>query len=108
MWGPRGILLRGPLPEDHRSILSVQARLKFTTSTAGGLCKYYASADIVRCNGFSLQLTANGFVGKVDAWVLVIIQAFCPASEGLRRDLRFVTTRPVDERKSSRYGECAR
>ena len=31
-----GILLRGRLPEDHRSILTLQAKLKYTTSTAGG------------------------------------------------------------------------
>ena len=38
--GPRGILLRDSLREDHRSILSAQANLNFTTRTAGGLCKY--------------------------------------------------------------------
>jgi hypothetical protein len=35
-----GILLRGRLPEDHRSILTVPANLNHTTSTAGGFCKY--------------------------------------------------------------------
>ena len=39
---PRGILLRGRFPEDHRSVLSVQAKLNYTTSTSGGFCKYYA------------------------------------------------------------------
>ena len=34
--GPRGILLRGHLAEDHRSILTLHAKLKYTTSTAGG------------------------------------------------------------------------
>ena len=34
--GPRGILLRGRLLEDHRSILTPQATLNYTTSTAGG------------------------------------------------------------------------
>ena len=33
--GPRGILLRGLLPEDHRSILTVQAKLNYTTGIAG-------------------------------------------------------------------------
>ena len=46
-----------------------------------------------------------------------MIEAPCPALAGLKRDLRFATTRPVDETcrraqvvslKSSRYGECAR
>ena len=32
--GPRGILLRARLPEDHRSILTLQAKLNYTTSTA--------------------------------------------------------------------------
>jgi hypothetical protein len=31
-----GILLRGHLAEDHRSILTLHAKLKYTTSTAGG------------------------------------------------------------------------
>jgi hypothetical protein len=34
--GPRGILLRGRLPEDHRRIFTLQAKLNYTTSTAGG------------------------------------------------------------------------
>jgi hypothetical protein len=38
--GPRGILLRARIPEDHRSILTLQAKLNYTTSTAGGFCKY--------------------------------------------------------------------
>jgi hypothetical protein len=32
--GPRGILLRARLPEDHRSIRTLQAKLNYTTSTA--------------------------------------------------------------------------
>jgi hypothetical protein len=35
-----GILLRGRLCQGHRSALSVQAKLNYTTSTAGGFCKY--------------------------------------------------------------------
>ena len=35
--GPRGILLRGRLPEDNRSILTVQAKLKYNLCIAGVL-----------------------------------------------------------------------
>jgi hypothetical protein len=37
--GPRGILLRGRFPEDHRSILSVQAKLNYTIPTSGQVLK---------------------------------------------------------------------
>jgi hypothetical protein len=33
--GPRGILLRGRLPKDNRSILTVQAKLNYTPCIAG-------------------------------------------------------------------------
>jgi hypothetical protein len=35
-----GILLRGRLSQGHRSILSVKAKLNYTTCTAGGFRKY--------------------------------------------------------------------
>jgi hypothetical protein len=35
------------------------------------------------------------------------IEAPCPASAGLKRDLRFAPTRPVDELRSSRSGRVA-
>jgi hypothetical protein len=35
-----GILLRGYLSQGHRSILTPQTKLNYTTSTAGGFCKY--------------------------------------------------------------------
>jgi hypothetical protein len=35
-----GILLRGRLSQGHRSILSVQGKLNYTTCTAGGFRKY--------------------------------------------------------------------
>ena len=34
--GSRGILLRPRLPENHLRILTLQAKLNYTTSTAGG------------------------------------------------------------------------
>ena len=37
--GSRGILLRGRLPEDHRSTLTLRAKLSYTTSAAGGFSK---------------------------------------------------------------------
>ena len=38
--GPGGIVLRGPLPEDHRSILTLQAKRNYTNCTVSGFCKY--------------------------------------------------------------------
>jgi|GEM_PF-1494094 len=34
--GPRGILLSVRLPEDHHSILTLRAKLNYTTSRTGG------------------------------------------------------------------------
>jgi hypothetical protein len=36
-----------------------------------------------------------------------MIEAPCPALAGLKRDLRFATTRPVDELKSCRSSRVA-